>query len=77
MTLFIFTAKKGEIALLKEIISAKDEEIAHLKETVAELQHNGQNKEIDFAKRLEAIDKELKKTKLFPKLRTENNLFML
>ena len=63
MTLFFFTAKKGEVALLKEIISAKDEEIAHLKETVVELQQNGQNKEIDFAKRLETIDEKLKKTK--------------
>ena len=56
-------AKEKEIARLKETISAKDEEIAHLKETVAELQQNGQNKEIDFAKRLETIDEELKKTK--------------
>lgn len=59
------TAKEKEISYLKEIISTKDKHIFHLKETVAELQQTGQlqTKEIDFAKQLEAIDEELKKTK--------------
>ncbi|KAJ7373446.1 hypothetical protein OS493_013041 [Desmophyllum pertusum] len=57
------TAKNKEIAYLKENISAKDKEIIHLKEKVSELQHNGQKKEVDFAKQMETIDEELRKAK--------------
>ena len=57
------TAKEKEITYLKETVSAKDKEISHLKETVAELQQNGQKQETDFAKQMETLDEELKKTK--------------
>ncbi|XP_078380708.1 uncharacterized protein LOC144663575 isoform X3 [Oculina patagonica] len=60
-----YDAKEKEIAFFKEIVSAKNKEISHLKNTVAELQleANGQTKVIDFAKQLETIDEQLKKTK--------------
>lgn len=57
------SAKDKEIACLKEYLLAKGKEIFHLKERVSELEQKRQDKEIDFAKQMGAVDGELKKTK--------------